>query len=106
MIPLVNVERGTSEKLFARLHRRMLDIGHPTPPWARLEALSPAARTEWAARAASEYRSMVVVGELIARFPEVGLPLEVTGAAARILLDEARHTELCARVAGGDIAVE
>lgn len=42
---------------------------------------------------------MVVFGELLARFPEVGLPLEATCATTRLIQDEARHTELCARVA-------
>lgn len=96
---------GTSERLFARLHRRFLDRGYQAPPWDRLDpsVLPPdgveRARKAWAARAIAEYRSMIVFGEMIARFAEMRLPLEVTTAASRLLSDEARHTELCARAA-------
>ena len=99
------VPLGTDEKLFRAMHRRMLDGPRPVPPWARLDpagvpdALRERVRRGWAARVEAEYRSMVVFGELIARFPEAGLPLEVSCAASRLLQDEARHTELCARVA-------
>lgn len=95
---------GTTERLFGTLHRRLMDRGYEAPPWDRLDPghLSPeqieVARRAWAARTVAEYRSMIVFGELIARFGEVGLPLEVTSAATRLLSDEARHTELCARV--------
>jgi len=99
------VPLGTTERLFSTLHRRFLDRGYEAPPWDRLRADDltaedvELARHAWAARAVAEYRSMIVFGELIARFGEVGLPLEVTTAASRLLSDEARHTELCARVA-------
>jgi hypothetical protein len=99
------VPLGTDEKLFRAMHRRMLDEPRPVPPWGALDAarvpdaLRERVRAGWAARVEAEYRSMVVFGELIARFPEVGLPLEVSCAASRLLQDEARHTELCARVA-------
>jgi hypothetical protein len=112
-----SVPLGTDEKLFRRLHRRYLDEGHPTPPWDHFDpsGLSPeeaeVARRAWGARMESEYRSMVVFSELVARFPEVGFPLEVTTAATRLLQDEARHTELCAKLAdklGGhhDVALD
>jgi hypothetical protein len=96
---------GTTERLFRSLHRHMLDRGYPAPPWDRLDpsVLPPGeveiARRAWADRAVAEYRSMVVFAELIPRFAEMGLPLEVTSAASRLLQDEARHTELCARMA-------
>src|SRR3954453_10563886 len=95
---------GTDEKLFTTLHRRAMDA-RPPPPWSQLDAstLSPSARdairSEWELRALAEYRSMVVVGALIARLPEAGLPIEVTTAASRVLQDEARHTEICAQLA-------
>ena len=97
--------RGTSSRLFATLHRRYLDDGRPPIPWDRLDASAlddatrELTRRAWAARVDAEYRSMVVFGELIARLPEAGLPLEVSTAATRLLQDEARHTELCARFA-------
>jgi len=109
------VPLGTTERLFGTLHRRLMDRGYEAPPWDRLRPETDdaesveVARRAWAARAVAEYRSMVVFGELIARFPEMGLPLEVTSAATRLLSDEARHTELCARLAdalGGHAGVE
>lgn len=99
------VPLGTDEALFRSLHRRMIDGPRRPPPWHRLDperAAGPVrerVRAAWSARVEAEYRSMVVFGELIARFPELGLPLEVSCAASRLLQDEARHTELCARVA-------
>jgi hypothetical protein len=96
---------GTTERLFGTLHRQFMERGYPTPPWDQLrpDDFTPdqveAARYAWASRTAAEYRSLIVFGELIARFGELGLPLEVTSAASRLLTDEARHTELCARVA-------
>lgn len=99
------VPLGTTERLFATLHRRFMERDREPPPWDRLRTDEYAAddievaRHAWASRAVAEYRSMIVFGELIARFPELGLPLEVSSAASRLLTDEARHTELCVRVA-------
>lgn len=92
-----------------------MERGYQAPPWEKLrpDDFTPeqveAARYAWASRAASEYRSLIVFGELIARFGELNLPLEVTSAASRLLTDEARHTELCAKIAdafGGQHGVE
>jgi hypothetical protein len=100
-----SLPRGTASKLFATLHRRFLDADRPTIPWAQLDASvlddeeRELVRRAWAARVDAEYRSMVVFGELIARLPEAGVSLEASCAASRLLQDEARHTELCARVA-------
>jgi hypothetical protein len=113
--PRTPVPLGTTERLFATLHRRFMERGYEPPPWHRLRPEESSAedvdvaRRAWASRAVAEYRSMIVFGELIARFPELGLPLEVTSAASRLLSDEARHTELCARVAdalGGHAGVD
>lgn len=97
--------RGTSSRLFASLHRRFLDDDRPRVPWDRLDASAlddatrEVVRSAWATRVDAEYRSMVVFGEVIARLPEARLPLEASCAASRLLQDEARHTELCARIA-------
>ena len=99
------VALGTDDKLFRALHRRHVDGGRPPPPWGalRVDALDDATRERlraaWSARVAAEYRSMVVFSELLARMPEAGLPLEVSCAASRLVADEARHTEYCARLA-------
>lgn len=94
-----------SERIFSRLHRHFMDRGYPTPPWDRLDPRGltddevEATRRAWAARTVAEYRSLVVFGEIISRLPELGLPLEVMSAASRLLVDESRHTELCAKLA-------
>lgn len=111
----MKVPLGTTEKLFGTLHRHFMERGYRQPPWEKLrpDDFTPeqieAARFAWASRASSEYRSLIVFGELIARFGEMNLPLEVTSAASRLLTDEARHTELCAKLAdifGGQQGVE
>lgn len=99
------VARGTDERLFRSLHARHVTHAHPPPPWGalRLDGLDDATRERlraaWSARVSAEYRSMVVFSELLARMPEAGLALEVSCAAARLITDEARHTEYCARLA-------
>jgi hypothetical protein len=111
----MKVPLGTTERLFGTLHRKFMERGYENPPWDKLhlDDFTPEqieyARYAWASRAASEYRSLIVFGELIARFGEMNLPLEVTSAASRLLTDEARHTELCAKVAdklGGQAGAE
>jgi hypothetical protein len=111
----MKVPRGTTERLFGTLHRQFMERGYQNPPWEKLrpDDFTPeqveSARYAWASRAASEYRSLIVFGELIARFGELNLPLEVTSSASRLLTDEARHTELCARIAdalGGQDGIE
>jgi len=99
------VPRGTDVRLFAALHRRHVDTDRAPPPWdaLRVDGLDETTRSSlgaaWAARTVAEYRSMVVFGELLARMPEAAMPLEVSCAAARLISDEARHTEYCARLA-------
>ena len=101
----MKVPLGTTERLFGTLHRKFMERGYQNPPWDKLrpDDFTPeqieSARYAWASRAGSEYRSLIVFGELIARFGEMNLPLEVTSSASRLLTDEARHTELCARLA-------
>ncbi len=95
----------SEEKLFDTLHRRLCDRGYARPPWDRLDAsaLGEAelvrVREAWADRAVGEYRSMIVFGEILARLPEIGMPLSVSTAASRLISDEARHTELCEELA-------
>jgi hypothetical protein len=96
---------GTNEALFRSMHRRACDDPRSPPDWDRFDpgALDPVVREElrraWSARVVAEYRSMAVFSALIGRLPEAGMPVEVTAATARLLQDEARHTELCSRLA-------
>jgi len=89
-----------------KLHRKIAEAGYPTPPWDALDAgrfddhVRARVAAEWEVRARSEARSLVVFASLVPRFTEIGLPIAVTSAASRLLADEARHTELCLRLAG------
>lgn len=105
MSPERPVPLRSAERLFARLHRSLLDAHTPAIPW---QALDPsvlddetreATRRAWAARVLAEYRSLAVFTEVLARMPEAGAPLPAITSLTRLIQDEARHTELCARMA-------
>ncbi len=91
--------------MFRAMHRDIVAAPRALPPWELLDAAAlpdatrEVVRRTWSARVEAEYRSMVVFGEVLARLPEAGLPLEVSSAATRLVQDEARHTEFCARIA-------
>lgn len=95
----------TDVALFARLHRRFVERATDAIPWdaldaSRLDELTrERTRRAWSMRVAAEYRSMVVFCEMLARLPEAGVALPVVTAMTRVIQDESRHTELCARVA-------
>lgn len=58
-----------------------------------------AAREAWAARVHDEQRSAVVFAELLSCLARAGAPFEASAAIARLIGDELRHAELCARMA-------
>lgn len=100
--------------LVERVFRQIIDRGHRRPPWADLdpsrgnEADREIAMRAWASRANAEYLSMALFAELSARAAEIGMPLEITCGLSRLVQDEARHSELCARVSsalGGTEAI-
>ena len=62
------------------------------------EALGAAAEA-WRERARQEYASLALFTELASRAHVLGAPLDWSGAFARMIADEVRHTELCARFA-------
>ena len=53
----------------------------------------------WSARAAQEYHSLALFTQLSSQVHLLGAPLDWSGAFARIIGDEVRHTELCVRMA-------
>lgn len=75
-----------------------------TIDWSSLGASVMAAgererrRRAWIVRGHDEYRSMVAFAELLQELTELAAPVDVVGAAARIVRDETRHVALCARV--------
>jgi hypothetical protein len=57
------------------------------------------AAAEWRERARQEYASLALFTELASQVHLLGAPLDWSGALARMIADEVRHTELCARFA-------
>ncbi len=53
----------------------------------------------WRERAAQEYASLAMFTRLASQLHVLGVPLDWSGAFARMIADEVRHTELCARFA-------
>ena len=60
--------------------------------------LAPAA-AQWRERARQEYASLALFTELASQMHLLGAPLDWSGTLARMVADEVRHTELCARFA-------
>jgi hypothetical protein len=67
-----------------------------------------AARFTWGLRVVDEYRSVVVFSELLALLADVSAGFPALCAVQRLIGDELRHAQLCARMAealGGDRAL-
>ena len=62
-------------------------------------AILTAAARDWRERARQEYGSLALFTQLASQVHLVGAPLDWSGAFARMIADEVRHTELCARFA-------
>ena len=52
----------------------------------------------WTERARQEYHSLALFTQLSSQVHLLGAPLDWSGAFARMIADEVRHTELCARM--------
>jgi hypothetical protein len=57
------------------------------------------AAAEWRERAAQEYASLALFTRLASQLHTLGVPLDWSGGFARMIADEVRHTEICARFA-------
>jgi hypothetical protein len=69
------------------------------------------AASVWRERARQEYASLALFTQLASQVHLLGAPLDWSGALARMIADEVRHTELCARFAealepGGAIVLD
>jgi hypothetical protein len=68
-----------------------------------------AARRAWGSRVLDEWRSVVVFSELLGLLGEVAAPFETLCTVQKLIADELRHAELCARVCdwlGGRVKVD
>lgn len=104
--PRSGVERmiaGTSERL-GRIHRSQIERER-WPDFAGFEAgrYSPELRQEaarqWAGRARAEHGSIHQFSAVAHALCEARVGLEVLGALSRLIADEVRHVDLCARMA-------
>jgi len=59
--------------------------------------LDHAARA-WATRAAQEFHSLALFTDLASKLQLLGAPLDWSGAFARMIADEVRHTDLCMKL--------
>jgi hypothetical protein len=86
----------------ARLHRRR--PGADALPWGTLDlAAAPAAvvdeaRRTWTSGVFTEYASAAAFASLSTAMLECGAPVDLTAAAADIVVDELHHVELSARL--------
>ncbi|MEO6420922.1 MAG: ferritin-like domain-containing protein [Polyangiaceae bacterium] len=74
------------------------------------ETLAEAA-VAWSGRAVQEYHSLALFTQLASQIHLLGAPLDWSGAFARMIADEVRHTEICARMgevlgAKGPVVIE
>ena len=87
----------------AAIHRSQTHRA-PWPDWpAHLDHLPATLRrdaaVQWAARARNEHRSVHQFAALTSAATRARLPLEILGGLARLVTDEVRHAEVCARMA-------
>jgi len=57
------------------------------------------ARRQWASRADAEFASTAQFAGLVHALTRLGAPIELIGAATRLVTDECRHADLCQRFA-------
>lgn len=94
---------ATSERL-ARIHRQQIerdrwpDFAAFDPSHYDLDLRREAAR-QWAARARAEHGSIHQFSAVTHALCEARVGLELLGALSRLLTDEVRHVDLCARMA-------
>jgi hypothetical protein len=96
----------TRETTLGPEHRRLMEAGHRPVPWAESTAHTlPAALRAglaelWRARMISEHRSVGIFSLYALDLLGAGAPAEALSLACRAALDEVRHAELFARLAG------
>ena len=90
--PFERIHRGASRRVVRELD--LSGIGAGLDPAQRR-----AAREVWEARMRDERRAVMAMSQLVADLSRAGAPLDVVGAGAALVHDEARHVEICAAVA-------
>ncbi|MEM9461221.1 MAG: hypothetical protein AAGF11_44065 [Myxococcota bacterium] len=95
---------GAVTQRVGRAHRKQIH----REPWPDFPGFDPepwplaqrrVAAIQWAGRARNEYGSIQQFGQLVQVLTCARVELELLGCLARMITDEVRHAELCARVA-------
>ena len=92
------------ELALTREHELVAAPRHGAIAWSAFDpsAYEPsvlsAAADLWATRAEQELCSLGIFTDLAAQIQRLGAPLDWSGAFARMIADEARHTDLCLRM--------
>lgn len=88
-----------------RAHELALGLEEDAYPWSSLDPerypseLVERARFTWSETAFSEYCVMTALGQMLVAFTRAAVPLDLCSQVASFAAEEARHVELCARVA-------
>jgi hypothetical protein len=103
---MYTLRRSSGEDLaLTREHDAIALPRKGTIDWAsfRADAFAPdvlaRAAAAWAIRATQEMHSLALFTELAGHIHRLGAPLDWSGAFARMIADEVRHTDLCLRMA-------
>ena len=106
----ITIRTGLSGTPLSRRHeqtlRGKLARAPKVQPWSAFrraehpEAALALARDLWLGLARGEYGAVGLFAKIAAGLTRVGAPLDFVHAAAQASMDEARHAELCLRMAG------
>lgn len=102
--PFAPIDLSTPTEVLERFHRTLMDRRRAEVPWHDFDAGRYApqrvdeARRQWLSRARAEYASTAQFAQLLHRLTQVGAPVAIIGAATRLVRDECRHAEYCARM--------
>lgn len=97
-------EGNESELALHREHRAIVRPRQGEVAWEKFDpggydaAALDAAAQLWSGRAVQEMHSLALFTELTGQLHLLGAPLDWSGAFARMIADEVRHTELCLRM--------
>ena len=101
----VEGSHGENDLELAQAHAQIAAPRRGTIAWDDFDpaAYTPeilaAAADAWRARVGQEYHSLALFTQISSQIHLLGAPLDWAGAFARMIGDEVRHTELCARMA-------
>lgn len=92
-----DLELSRAHAIIARPRRGSIAWSDFDPSSFEAETLAEAA-VAWSCRAVQEYHSLALFTQLASQIHLLGAPLDWSGAFARMISDEVRHTEICARM--------